>query len=447
MLLKSTTWVLALIFLLHDIVHCKSKEKGTSLSSKEIRTTKVSDYQLWVEEEGYVYKDSLGAARPVTRPETLQCPSDNIITTRYKCHVDGEWVDCFKRHCCPDYTFIAGRCLSKDQDPCSLNLCEQLCTVYLQRIICTCRAGYKFSAENQKKGIRPACIDVNECMDNNGDCSHRCINEQGGYKCECRDGWKLQGDNRTCEHIQSVPQPSSTPHPISGRTDKARVKGEVSALQHCSANCDTVSRLRDGVQELQVKVRALSTAIRLYSIESGPPGQKGNPGPQGPPGPRGFPGPEGPPGERGPIGPPGEPGAKIMVPHMWQDGDEGRSDDKSVSPAEISMDSFVMLKGNSKTDNLRFCRCKRGPAGPPGATGKQGPKGEEGERGWPGEKGESASMDFLLLLLADIRHDISELQARVFVDERPARFELQGALEKYLDQRKGHILERKGSNV
>lgn len=50
------------------------------------------------------------------------------------------------------------RCVSKDQDPCSMGLCEQQCTVYLQRIICTCFDGYRFSPENQKLGRKPVCV-------------------------------------------------------------------------------------------------------------------------------------------------------------------------------------------------------------------------------------------------------------------------------------------------
>ena len=35
--------------------------------------------------------------------------------------------------CCPDYTYVAGRCVPDDINPCSLNLCEQRCSVYFGR--------------------------------------------------------------------------------------------------------------------------------------------------------------------------------------------------------------------------------------------------------------------------------------------------------------------------
>ncbi|KAG8232307.1 hypothetical protein J437_LFUL018286 [Ladona fulva] len=423
------SWVALILFMVCGTEISESSRETEVEPGSNLDLRKDTLYQILDEEDGY-YLDTLDQIGPVTRPETLQCPSDNIITTRYKCNVEGEWVDCFRKNCCPGYILIAGRCLSKDKDPCSLNLCEQMCTVYLGRIICTCFTGYKFSSENQKKGLRPTCLDINECLDNNGDCEHLCINEQGGYRCECDDGWKLQRDNRTCQQISHTPRPTGAV-----RSEKGKPKEEANPVEHCSANCDTVARLQQTVQELQSKVHTLSTAIKLYSIESGPPGPKGSPGAPGPPGPRGFPGPEGPPGERGPPGPPGEPVTKGVGHNWWQDGDEGRGEDTALDTPQVTLDSFAMLKGIGKTDNMRFCRCKRGPVGPPGAPGKQGSKGEEGERGYPGEKGDPGSLDFLLLLLADVRHDIQQLQNRVFANERPPKFEMRDELDKLLEEK------------
>ncbi|GFQ80330.1 sushi, von Willebrand factor type A, EGF and pentraxin domain-containing protein 1 [Trichonephila clavata] len=39
------------------------------------------------------------------------------------------------------------------------------------------------------------------CDPDNGQCSHKCIQELGGIRCECRGGYKLLPDNRTCEDI------------------------------------------------------------------------------------------------------------------------------------------------------------------------------------------------------------------------------------------------------
>lgn len=38
-------------------------------------------------------------------------------------------------------------------------------------------------------------------MSANGGCLHNCINFEGSHECSCRDGFVLQGDNRTCEDV------------------------------------------------------------------------------------------------------------------------------------------------------------------------------------------------------------------------------------------------------
>jgi len=66
------------------------------------------------------------AAEGGERVKALQCPSDNVIETRYRCKSpDGHWTDCSRRSCCPGHTLIMGRCLPDSADPCGLGLCEQ----------------------------------------------------------------------------------------------------------------------------------------------------------------------------------------------------------------------------------------------------------------------------------------------------------------------------------
>ncbi|XP_063236025.1 collagen and calcium-binding EGF domain-containing protein 1-like isoform X2 [Bacillus rossius redtenbacheri] len=348
-------------------------------------TQALTEENFWGDDDGY-FIDNMNDIAPVSGPELLQCPSNNVIKTRYKCQVQGEWVDCVRQHCCQNYTYIGGRCLPKGVDPCSLNLCEQRCTVYLQRVICTCYPGYQFNPENQKNGVTPLCEDVDECADSdNNDCEQQCVNTAGGFQCVCGDGFELRADNKTCE-----PSDTQTEDPQAQAASKSR----------CYARCDTVSRLHGKVNDLHEKVLALSTAVRLSSFASGPPGPPGRPGPPGPVGPRGFPGPEGTPSE------------------TTASGDFTNS----------ILDSFVADEDNKVQP---FCRCKRGALGPPGPPGKEGMKGEPGEKGARGPKGNPGSFDFLLLLLADIRHDIQNLQEKVFGEQEAPPFDLQVALQKH----------------
>ena len=49
---------------------------------------------------------------------------------------------------------------------------------------CECDAGYT-AVNNQTR-----CADVDECSDNNGNCSQICINIEGDRLCECRVGYE-----------------------------------------------------------------------------------------------------------------------------------------------------------------------------------------------------------------------------------------------------------------
>ncbi|PNF33834.1 hypothetical protein B7P43_G08597 [Cryptotermes secundus] len=334
-------------------------------------------------EDGYS-PDVLDHPEPASGTESLECPSDNIIVTRYKCKgADEKWVDCSRRQCCPDYVFVAGRCIHKSVDPCSLQLCEQRCSVYLQKVVCTCFPGYRFNAEKQKQGLKPVCEDVDECEEGSLDCEHTCINTVGSYNCACRDGFSLRTDNHTCE-------PNQHPEAQEDRLNQAATR------DRCFASCDTVARLHDKLNSMQEKVLALMTAVRLSTLTPGPPGPMGPPGPSGPPGPRGFPGPEG-----------SSPGADFTY---------------------SLLDSYVTPQIN---EGPGFCRCKRGPVGPPGPPGREGLKGSQGEQGPRGVKGKPGSFDFLLLLMADIRHNIRQLQDKVFGDHGPPAFDLQAELRQH----------------
>lgn len=82
--------------------------------------------------------------------------------------------------------------------------------------------------------------DVNECEDNSGDCEHHCINEVGGYRCTCKQGFKLRGDNRTCESETTITDPD--------------MNAQAAHRDRCYANCETVHRLHDKLKALQEKV-------------------------------------------------------------------------------------------------------------------------------------------------------------------------------------------------
>ena len=42
-------------------------------------------------------------------------------------------------------------------------------------------------------------IDINECDEENGGCSHMCNNTIGSYQCFCYNGYELDHDRHTCK--------------------------------------------------------------------------------------------------------------------------------------------------------------------------------------------------------------------------------------------------------
>ena len=95
----------------------------------------------------------------------------------------------------------------------------------------------RFSPERQKRGVKPVCVDIDECVENSADCEQLCINEPGGFSCGCNDGFFLRGDNKTCEKLKDFDREKPE---ITGNNDAA-------AATRCYASCDSVVLLHDKV--------------------------------------------------------------------------------------------------------------------------------------------------------------------------------------------------------
>ncbi|KAJ0174968.1 hypothetical protein K1T71_009109 [Dendrolimus kikuchii] len=290
------------------------------------------------------------------------CPTDRLLRTRETCHAGGAEIQCLKLKCCDSYIYIAGRCIPKTTDPCSLQLCEQKCDVRDDRLWCTCHPGFQFNPENYKRKRQPYCVDVNECTSNNGGCEQRCVNDPGSYHCECAPPLSLATDSRSCE--RRVPIAITEPLPL------------VRASSRCYAPCDTVTWLSRKVKQLNDQLHTTQAALK-----------------------------------------------KLMENPVLR-GEEG---------AYRMLDATAPLEGG-------YCRCERGPRGPPGAPGMEGPKGDTGPRGPRGARGPKGSLDLMLLMLADLRYDIQNLESKVYGDgDRPERFNLEKAWRR---QRKQERLEK-----
>ncbi|XP_032888638.1 collagen and calcium-binding EGF domain-containing protein 1 isoform X1 [Amblyraja radiata] len=309
------------------------------------------------------------------------CPETKVISTEYPCRkANGELATCFRKKCCRGYKFVLGECIPDDYDVCSGAPCEQQCTDNFGRVLCTCYPGYYFDRMKHRNREKPYCLDIDECTKSNGTvCSHICLNAPGSYQCLCMEGFYLEEDGKTCSKIESAGQYLKSESVVEADT--------------CSTTCEEFQQIKQTVLQLKQKITSLpnnvddiskqkSNSQTLFASNSYNAGFIGLPGPTGP---SGLPGPKGSSGPKGHTGPPGPPGSRG---HM--------------GPMGPSPDLSHIKQG------------RRGPVGSPGASGKDGAKGERGASGPRGSPGPPGSFDFLLLMLADIRNDIAELQLKTF---------------------------------
>ena len=73
---------------------------------------------------------------------------------------------------------------------------------YWLPVLCSfllCRLGIRiYCSSYQFNSFFTVVIDINECSNNNGGCSHFCVNTQGSYHCECPDDYILLPDGHKC---------------------------------------------------------------------------------------------------------------------------------------------------------------------------------------------------------------------------------------------------------
>jgi len=90
------------------------------------------------------------------------------------------------------------QCISQgDIDECASSNggCEHTCINTVQSFRCECRQGYTLRADKK------TCEDINECSNSNGGCSHTCHNSAGSFSCSCPSGMELDSGKRRCKDV------------------------------------------------------------------------------------------------------------------------------------------------------------------------------------------------------------------------------------------------------
>ncbi|CAH1722415.1 unnamed protein product [Chironomus riparius] len=129
------------------------------------------------------------------RADQFQCADKTCIHGRFHCSGKAECKDGSDELNCP----IPDRtCDRKTEFDCGDGMCIQLSKVCDKIQDCP----------NMEDEPIDKC-GRDECKANNGGCSDICVDTQAGFYCECRKGYKLLSDNRTCEDINECEIPGS----------------------------------------------------------------------------------------------------------------------------------------------------------------------------------------------------------------------------------------------
>ena len=110
--------------------------------------------------------------------------------------------------CCTRYLILS----TIDQNECESgsHSCDQVCINTEGSYTCSCRSGYELGSDGESCiGTCPYAIaleltfktcffvDIDECSVENGRCDHECVNQDGTFECQCRNGYRLT-NGREC---------------------------------------------------------------------------------------------------------------------------------------------------------------------------------------------------------------------------------------------------------
>ncbi|XP_042168444.1 low-density lipoprotein receptor-like, partial [Oncorhynchus tshawytscha] len=109
-------------------------------------------------------------------PMAVRCPGGVCLTEDERC--DGK-LQCSDGS---DEPSTCGRTCSEENGGCSHS-----CVDKPWGALCSCPKGHRLSAHGA------SCLDVDECALPYGPCMHFCVNTPGSFYCHCRDGFQLKG--------------------------------------------------------------------------------------------------------------------------------------------------------------------------------------------------------------------------------------------------------------
>ncbi|XP_077426217.1 low-density lipoprotein receptor [Vanacampus margaritifer] len=142
--------------------------------------------------ECYDHSDEINCTAPTCRPDEFQCSNGLCIHGSLQCNKVNDCADSSDEIGC----HIENVCDGPTQFKCSSGECISTAKVCDKQR--DCRDGSDEPVE---------LCDHNECLVENGGCSHLCVDENLGYSCSCPSGYILKADKRICEDLDECANP------------------------------------------------------------------------------------------------------------------------------------------------------------------------------------------------------------------------------------------------